>query len=521
MLMIFRCDASIRIGNGHVMRCLTLADSLSEQGVNCCFISRFHEGNMVGYIKQRGYETYCLPVIKQISDDIQCKPFDYQQWLGADVRTDARETLKIIKKISANPIDWIIVDHYALDKAWEQILRTYCKRIMVIDDLANRAHDCDLLLDQTFDRSVEDYENLTPTLCIRLTGSQYALLRPEFAELREYSLMRRQTSEFKQLLITLGGVDKDNVTESVLNNLQGCNLSHDCRIVIVMGSNAPWIEAVKKQAAQLEWQTDVLINIENIALLVAESDLCIGAAGTSSVERCCHGLPTLLIVAADNQIETAKKLETYGAVINLGISGSDNMKNLDFSLKSLIEDRSRYNTLVKNCFSVTDGNGVYRVTQMISPATLKTGEEVYLRLANKDDVYKLYEWQSHKSTRQYSRNTETPTWNKHVLWFKSKIEDAKCIFYIIICNSKPTGYVRLDQLESKKLEYEISIAISPTMRGCGLGKEAINLLKYIHRNECLVATVLEGNEKSHKLFQEAKFKFDSSRNVYIFNATCI
>ncbi len=517
MLVVFRCDASIQIGSGHVMRCLTLADSLSEQGVNCYFITRFHEGNIADYIEQRGYETHRLPLKEQNIDGVHIEPIDYQHWLGTNIHTDANETLNIVKKISANPIDWIIVDHYALDKVWEQILHPYCKQMMVIDDLANRAHVCDLLLDQTLGRSKKDYKNLTSTRCTLLTGSQYALLRPEFVQLRKHNSKRRKTLKLKKLLITLGGVDKDNITECILNNLQDCILPQDCRIVIVMGEHAPWIEAVKKQAAQMKWQTDVLVNIENMAQLMTESDLCIGAAGTTAIERCCLGLPTLLIVAADNQIKTAEKLEKYGAVINLGRTDCDYMKNLHSSLKSLIDDRSRYNSLVENCFNITDGNGIYRVAQRISPATLKTEEEVYLRLVNEDDARMLYEWQSNNTTRQYSRNTETPTWDEHAIWFESKIADTKCVFYIIICNSKPAGYIRLDQLESKELEFEISIAIAPSMRSRGLGKIAINLLKYIHRNESLIATVLEDNKVSHRLFQKTGFKFDKNRDVYIFN----
>ncbi len=516
MLVVFRCDASIQIGSGHVMRCLTLADALSKKGANCHFIIRLHKGNMADFIEQRGYEAHCLPNTEQNADSVQGGLTDYQYLLGVDIHTDAEQTLNVIKNIIAHPVDWIIVDQYALDKTWEKAFRPFCKQIMIIDDLADRAHDCDLLLDQTFGRSTENYENLTPTHCTRLTGPQYALLRPEFVELRERSIMRRKTPKLKKLLITLGGVDKDNVTERVLYSLQDCNLPKNCRIVIVMGRHAPWIGAVKKKATQMKWQTDVLVNIENMAQLMAESDLCIGAAGTTTIERCCLGLPTLLIVVANNQIETAEKLEKYGAVIYLGSSDCNYMKNLDFSLNSLIDDRSSYISLVENSFNVTDGNGIYRVAQRISPATLKTEEEVYLRLANKDDACILFEWQSNYTTRQYSRNTETPTWNEHAIWFKSKIEDTKCVFYIIICNSKPSGYVRLDQLESKELEFEISIAIAPTMRSRGLGKEAINLLKYIHQNESLIATVHEGNKVSHRLFQETGFKFDKSRDVYIY-----
>ena len=363
MLVVFRCDASIHIGSGHIMRCLTLADTLSENGASCCFICRLHEGNMVDYIKQRGYETHDLPIPKQITRNAKFEPFDYQQWLGADIHSDASETLKILKKISESPVSWIIVDHYALDKTWEQTLRPHCKRIMVIDDLANRNHDCELLLDQNLGRSKDDYKNLTPTKCTRLIGSQYALLRPEFAEQRESSITRRQTPKLEKLLITLGGVDKDNITECILNNIQNSNLSRDCKIVIVMGIHSPWVGAVKQQAAKMRWKTEVLINIEDMALLMAESDLCIGAAGTSSWERCCVGLPSLLITLAENQKLIAKSLHKYHAAIYLGDHNNTRSYSISTVLNKFLSDLTMLQKMSNAALSLVDGSGNKRVLE--------------------------------------------------------------------------------------------------------------------------------------------------------------
>jgi UDP-2,4-diacetamido-2,4,6-trideoxy-beta-L-altropyranose hydrolase len=185
---------------------------------------------------------------------------------------------------------------------------------MVIDDLADRKHQCDILLDQTFGRQQEDYSVFTPKDCQLLLGSQYALLRPEFAEWRPYSLERRTKPEFKQLLINMGGVDIDNVTKSILDELKICNLPDDTNITIVMGGSAPHLESVKSKAITLPYKTEVKVDVDNVAEIMANADIAIGAAGSTTWERCCLGLPTIQIVIAKNQNTIAKSLAEENAI---------------------------------------------------------------------------------------------------------------------------------------------------------------------------------------------------------------
>ncbi|WP_201551162.1 UDP-2,4-diacetamido-2,4,6-trideoxy-beta-L-altropyranose hydrolase [Psychrobacter sp. DD43] len=313
MRVIFRCDASIQIGTGHVMRCLTLADALAARGAVCYFICREHEGHLLEVIRKGGHQVYSLPfkadVEKSGKNGIKLLHAD---WLGATQQEDTQQCIDIIKLIEP---DWLIVDHYAIDIVWEKMLRPYCKKLMVIDDLADRAHDCDILLDQTFGRHTEDYLDWIPDNCQVLCGSKYALLRPEFAKWRDYSLERRKDGMLKHLLINLGGVDKDNITSKILKGLQNSSLPECCKITVVMGSTAPWIESVKAQAKALPWKTQVKSGVNNMAELMANSDLAIGAAGSTSWERCCLGLPTVMLVLAENQLLIAKNLEETGAVL--------------------------------------------------------------------------------------------------------------------------------------------------------------------------------------------------------------
>lgn len=359
MRVAFRTDASLDIGTGHVMRCLTLADALRERGANCHFVCRSHPGNLLDLIRQRGHEAYPLPFAEDqiISDDALGEQLlAHSSWLGTDWATDAQQTLAAL---GAAPVDWLIVDHYGLDSRWEYRLRSACRRLMVIDDLADRPHACDLLLDQNLGRAVHDYANLVSKHCTVLAGPQFALLRPEFASLRDYSLQRRQSLALKHLLITMGGVDQANATGQVLEALKTCPLPADCKITAVMGGQAPYLKQIREMAATMSWLTEVRVDISGMAHVMADSDLAIGAAGTTSWERCCLGLPTLMVVLAENQWAGTRALLAFGAASLIGETGAIR-EQLECALIPLLDGDVA--TKMSRCASrVTDGQGCARV----------------------------------------------------------------------------------------------------------------------------------------------------------------
>lgn len=364
MNIAFRTDASLQIGTGHVMRCLTLADALQAAGAQCHFICREHPGNLIAHIRQRGFSVSVLPAATKalITDEHAVETqSNYAAWLGAEWATDAAQT-KV--GVGAMAVDWLIVDHYALDARWEQALRPLCRKLMVIDDLADRPHDCDLLLDQNLGRDVGDYSQLVPEACTVLAGPHYALLRSEFAALRDDSLRRRATPQLKHLLITMGGVDQADATGKVLEALQDCPLPADLRITVVMGPHAPWLERVQMLAKLMPQPTKVKININNMAQLMADSDLAIGAAGSTSWERCCVGLPTLIVVLAENQRNGATALEQSGSVKVL-----DSVDAIPHALRSmlglLVTSDALSQLSQKSCL-VTDGQGASRVKDALS-----------------------------------------------------------------------------------------------------------------------------------------------------------
>lgn len=341
-----RVDASLDIGTGHVMRCLTLANALRAHGAHSCFICKPHPGHLMELIRQHGHEveTLELPIENGLLDSADEHPLpSHAHWLGDNWHEDAERTIAFLRP---RFVDWLVVDHYALDARWESMLRPYCANLMVIDDLADRNHDCDLLLDQNLGRTAGDYHGLISEHVRTFVGPQYALLRPEFAQLRTQSLARRANPQLKSLLVTMGGVDKNNVTGQVLDALNTSTLPEDIHINIVMGLHAPWLAQVQAQAMQMPQLASVLVGVNNMAQIMAESDLAIGAAGSTSWERCCLGLPTIQLVLADNQKDAAAALADLNAVITVA-----SIETLSSSIRAAVQISATHLRSMTRCSS--------------------------------------------------------------------------------------------------------------------------------------------------------------------------
>lgn len=354
MRACFRVDASIDIGTGHVMRCLTLAHALKANGWDCRFICRDHPGNLNNHIRNNGFAVDSLPSAGDRISHLKGSVGRvlYRHWLGATQNQDARESLAILAELK---IDLLVVDHYAIDEVWESQVGQRAGTVMVIDDLADRAHQCDLLLDQNPGRVSTDYHNLVPADCAIRTGPQFALLRPEFTRLRPHSLARRKDPLLEHILISMGGVDKDNHTSRVLEAIQASSLAPECRISVVMGPEAPWLEEVTTAASCSGWPTDVRIDVQDMAALMTDSDLAIGAVGITALERCCLGLPALAVISAENQIQGAKALQALGALVIID-AGEDFYA--DFTEKlALCSTAAKLAEMHRCCRKITGGTG--------------------------------------------------------------------------------------------------------------------------------------------------------------------
>lgn len=350
MRVVIRADASLRIGTGHVMRCLTLAKGLADRGAQVDFICRAHQGNLIALIEQHGFGVITLP-FASLGDKASLDLPAHSHWLGCDWHTDAQQSSDAI----SGTVDWVIVDHYALDHRWETTMRAKCARIMCLDDLADRSHDCDLLLDQSLGRCNQDYVQLVPRQARLLLGPKYALLRLEFAQWRDASLARRATPQLRHILVTMGGVDADNVTGRVLAALQGDKTTTLDKITVVLGPHAPWREQVRKQAADMPVHTQVLSGVDNMAELMTACDLAIGAGGSTTWERCALGVPTIQIELALNQKFISSSIQAAGVAL------ITNIDEFTHEISALLNDVSTSNIL-KNLSvrsaEIADGSGV-------------------------------------------------------------------------------------------------------------------------------------------------------------------
>jgi UDP-2,4-diacetamido-2,4,6-trideoxy-beta-L-altropyranose hydrolase len=342
MNIVFRTDASFNIGTGHVIRGLTLADELTRKGSNIQFICKEEDGNLIGLIEKKGYRLHRLPRSNDLAED--------------------RELTKKILKNRSNCPDWLIIDHYKIDISWEYLLRKYAKKLMVIDDLADREHDCDLLLDQNYSKIDNRYNGLIPDKCIQLLGPEYAILRPQFQKAREN--LRKRDGGVNRILVFMGGADPKNVTTKVLRAIHMLDRP-DIAIDVVIGNLSPYHDEIKILTSKMP-NTICHRNVDNMAELMLSADLCIGAGGTTTWERCCEGLPTITLILAENQKEIAENLDKEGALINLGWYYNVTENNIKKVIESLIDNPQKIVSISDKSRRLVDGKGVGRVIDTIS-----------------------------------------------------------------------------------------------------------------------------------------------------------
>ena len=344
MNIIIRTDASISIGTGHVMRCLTLADELKRGNAAVRFICREEEGNLIGTIEEQGYKVYRLP-------------------RSIDIETDKELTGAIIKDLPTRP-DWLIIDHYDIDLSWESHIRKLVTKIMIIDDLADRQHDGDLLLNQNYSLSKDPYNGLLPEKCVRLLGPEYTLLRPQFLEVRKN--LRKRTGELKRILIFMGGSDPDNENCKVLKAIQMLD-KPDISIDVIIGQSNPHRDEVKSLATRMP-NAACHLHLDNMAELMSEVDLSIGAGGTTTWERCSIGLPAIVSVIAENQYASAVSVDRYGAIINMGYSNLLSSEDYTEAIKGL--DKLQLDTMSQKGLALVDAEGSMRVAGKILHADI-------------------------------------------------------------------------------------------------------------------------------------------------------
>ena len=314
MLIAFRVDASTDIGSGHVMRCLSLATELRSRGADILFICRAHLGHMEDMIVRNHFRVVMLPLRSSttlIGGSVASRaPLPS---LGAEVDEDVAETLEALQ--SQSPA-WLVVDHYSIDVRWESQFKNKCPaRIMAIDGLADRKHNCDLLLDPTLsDEHRSRWNDLVPPCCQLFIGPRFFPIRDEFY-LAKRSL-KRSSRSIKKVLISFGGIDQGNATLIALDALCRTRVQ-DVTVEVVLGSQNQHIDSIRSRSASNN-KVNIHVQPSAISNIMAQSDIAISGGGGQLIEQCFMLLPSIVVSIAPNQLFPSKALHDAGAVLYLG-----------------------------------------------------------------------------------------------------------------------------------------------------------------------------------------------------------
>ncbi len=376
MQAVFRVDSSFKIGSGHVMRCLTMANELRANGVKVIFICREHAGNLIKMLEDNEYLVLKLP---KIVDEIIDSNSEYSSWIGTSIEQDAFETLELLSDAT---YDWMIVDHYSLDYKWEKIIRHAFKRILVIDDLANRIHDCDYLLDQNYtDKENRNYyHDLVPQKAICLLGPKYALINPIYSKLRNH--LPFSNGVINRVLVFFGASDAANNTEKVLLALSEDNLAY-LSVDVVIGVNHFNLQSIKNIVSRRPGTT-IHYALPSLMGLMARADLVIGAGGATTWEKFTLGVPSISISVASNQDRTISSLSKDELHISGNIKTSNDWNHV---IQNAVKNPTLLQNLSKKSRDLVDGLGVFRVIRAI--ISINNLSIVY-KITHEDENNKLY-----------------------------------------------------------------------------------------------------------------------------------
>ena len=340
-IIFIRVDSSTKIGYGHFMRCMALADTL-QKNFEINFITRSLEGSLISYIQKKGFGIFRF----------------YSNSEKINEKNDAQKTISLIKKHSG-PKNILIVDNYQLSKKWETDVKPFVHKLIVIDDLSNRLHNCDLLIDQNLHTKVNGlYKGLIPSNCVKLIGPKFSMIRKEFRMMRKS--VKPRTFPIKKILVSFGGSDIKNQTLVALNSIKKMNGKINVDVVV---GKANKCKKTLKIFCNKNKHFTYHEQIDNIADLMLSSDLSIGSSGSTTWERCCLGLPAIVSISSNDQRDIANSLSRKKCIINLG----DVKKLKESSYINVITNlkKNDLRNMSKNSMSLVDGNGTQRVFKHI------------------------------------------------------------------------------------------------------------------------------------------------------------
>lgn len=474
-LILVRADGDAVTGSGHLRRCLALASQLRAGGYECLFVCCGGQPNFNDLVREAGFEL------------IELGEGDF------DPGRDAERTLAAVSGRGAFAA--VIVDHYRLDAGWEASLRAIAPRIAVIDDLADRAHDCDVLVDVA-PGDVARYDALVPPGSLKLLGPSYALLRPEFAERARQA--RDRPGSVDRILISFGGIDSGNHTGRAVAAIRA--VRPDVAIDAVLTELSPHLDALR-QLARDDPRLSLHVDVSDMAELMACADLAVGAGGSTSWERACLGLPSIVTVIAENQAPTARALEAGGAAATAPAG-----QGFEAELQGCVQWLSERPGVVKLMSAagsrLVDGRGVARVAHAIAPPA------VTVRPVKADEARKVWTWRNAPEIRATAADPAEIGWEDHRAWFSRQVAAPGTVMLIGMLGATEVGVVRFD------LEGDIatvSIFLVPGLQGRGWGRALLRAgERWVTDHHGAIrsfhADVRPDNDASIALFRSADYR---------------
>jgi UDP-2,4-diacetamido-2,4,6-trideoxy-beta-L-altropyranose hydrolase len=476
MNALIRTDASESAGTGHLTRCMTLGSALMRSGVSVTLACQPLAGPLRRAAEGRGFEL------------VDVEPRHAAQLADADAT---------LASVGMRRFDWIVVDHYGLDAVWEQRMRTAGRLSLAIDDLANRRHDCDVLLDQNLRRDGgSGYDQFLPAGCERLFGPRYALIDDAFALERA----RADGAERRAILVSFGGSDPRSLTLPVLRALLR-DARRTAPIDVVVGALHRDSRAIDEVA---NGAVGVTIHkaTQQMARLMAHARIYIGAGGTTSWERCCLALPGVVVATAENQVGPCLALAAAGSHIYLGEATEVTAADIAQAAFDLLADPSQQERLSRLSAEIVDGCGVRRVVARLE------GGAVRLRSATRGDSDAVFEWRNHPAIRRFSADEGEIPRSEHTAWYERVLVDPNRHLLIAEDDAGALGVLRYD-VDGRSAR--VSVYLVPMRIGCGAGGRLLaageRWLAARHPEVCeLTAEVRPENRPSVRLFSNAGYR---------------
>jgi UDP-2,4-diacetamido-2,4,6-trideoxy-beta-L-altropyranose hydrolase len=476
--LYIRADADSNIGAGHIMRCIALGQAWKDQGGEVTFISHCKSVALKERIQVEGFRFVSLDHVCPDSSDLV-------------------NTLSILKNESSDQKTWLVLDGYRFTTEYQKAIRDTGYYLLVIDDM-NRLpfYHADILLNQNIHAPDLKYRCDEDTTL--LLGTHYVLLRKEFLKYQDFK--REIPDRAQNILITLGGADPDNVTLKVIEALKLLDELH-ITVRIIVGPTNPHQETLRKAIVSVDFNAELLINPSNIPEMMAWADIAISCGGSTCWELALMGVPSIILVLAENQVAVAECLMNKKAIVNLGIFTKCSQELISYACKSLIDSSSTRASLSEQSIALISGPGQNRVIKSIN------SKHLTLRDVTERDRELIWQWANDEETRKASYFQANISWDDHVRWFDSVQRQQNHKFYIVSNGyEKPVGQIRF-AIDGKEAIVSFSVALE--FRRSGYGKEILIKAAKKLFNETtidqILAYVKSENMLSLRVFQKAGF----------------